>query len=139
DIKTAQGRFNFNVEGQRTIRVLDVSFTPKTISRQLTQSQGWTFQSQPFTPMFIVEVGDTEGRLKFEELDHRFKHVFFATSSDIQLGWLIDLRNKRIWIYKRNQQGNIFHREHTWEDINGGDVLPRFILKVSKIEDTISQ
>ncbi|CAG8731883.1 1971_t:CDS:1, partial [Dentiscutata heterogama] len=138
DIKTAQGGFNFNVEGQRTIRAPDVSFTPKTISRQLTQSQGWT-QGQPFTPTFVVEVGDTEGRSKFEELDHRFKHVFFATGSDVQLGWLIDPRNKRIWVYKRNQQGNVFRREHTWGDINGGDVLPRFILKVYKIEDAISQ
>lgn len=70
DIKTAQGRFDFGVGGQRTIRAADISFTPKAVSRQLTELQRWNFQGGPFTPTFVVEVGDTESSTStFGELD----------------------------------------------------------------------
>ncbi|CAG8667392.1 8250_t:CDS:2 [Ambispora gerdemannii] len=44
DVKTAQGEFNFSNEGQRMIKAPDVSFTPKVVSRQLTELQRWAFQ-----------------------------------------------------------------------------------------------
>jgi len=139
DIKTAQGGFNFNVGGQRTIRAPDVSFTPKAVSRQLTELQRWTFQGRPFTPTFVVEVGDTAIRSTFEELDDKFKREYFAVGTSVQLGWLVDPKNRRIWVYKRNQHGNVFRHEHVWKDVSGDDVLPRFILKLWKIEEAISQ
>ncbi|CAG8438676.1 14055_t:CDS:2 [Acaulospora colombiana] len=140
DIKTSQGGFNFSVGGQRTIRAPDVSFTPKAVSRQLTELQRWTFQGQPFTPTFVVEVGDTQSSTSaFRELDDKFKREYFAVGTSVQLGWLIDPKNRRIWVYKRNQHGNVYRRERVWEDLEGGDVLPRFTLEVRMIEEAISQ
>ncbi|CAG8629427.1 9183_t:CDS:2, partial [Paraglomus occultum] len=140
DVKTAQGGFDFSVGGQRTIRAPDVSFTPKAISRQLTELQRWTFQGQPFTPTFVVEVGDSQSSTSaFRELDDKFKREYFAVGTSVQLGWLIDPKNRRIWVYKRNKHGNVYHRERVWEDVEGGDVLPRFTLKMLMIEEAISQ
>ena len=42
-------------------------------------------------------------------------------------------------MYKRNQHGNVFCREHAWEDVEGGNILPGFILEVWKVEEAISQ
>ncbi|CAG8622675.1 1306_t:CDS:2, partial [Acaulospora morrowiae] len=104
-ITTSQGGFNFSVEGRRTIGAPDVSFIPKSVFRQLTELQRWTFQ----------------------------------VGTSVQLGWLIDPINRRIWVYKRNQHGNVYRRERVWEDVEGGDVLPRFTLEVRMIEEAISQ
>ncbi|RHZ76449.1 hypothetical protein Glove_197g71 [Diversispora epigaea] len=139
DIKTAQGGFDFYIGDQRTIRAPDVSFTPKTVSRQLTQLQRWTFRGEPFTPLFIIEVADTKSKSKFENLDHRFKYTFFAVGTNVQLGLLIDPKNDRIWIYKRNRNGMVFRRAYAWGNIDCGDILPGFILDVEMIEDAISQ
>ncbi|CAG8697974.1 2125_t:CDS:2, partial [Acaulospora morrowiae] len=136
DIKASQGGFNFNVGGHRAP---DVSFTPKSVSRQLTELQRWTFQGQSFTPTFVVEVGDTESRSTFEELDGKFKRGYFALGTSVQLGWLIDPRNSKIWVYKRSQHGNVFRREHAWGDVEGGDILPGFTLNVLMIGEVISQ
>ncbi|CAG8490608.1 6201_t:CDS:2 [Paraglomus brasilianum] len=140
DIKTAQGGFDFSVGGQRTIRAPDVSFTPKAVSSQLTELQRWSFQGRPFTPTFVVEVGDTESSTStFGKLDDKFKREYFAVGTSVQLGWLIDPKNSRIWVYKRNQHGNVFRHEHAWDDVNGGNILLGFKLKVWKIEEAISQ
>ncbi|CAG8724172.1 1822_t:CDS:2 [Acaulospora morrowiae] len=140
DVKTSQGGFNFNVGGQRMIRAPDISFTPKAVSRQLTELQRWTFQGQPFTPTFVVEVGDTQSSTSaFGELDDKFKREYFAVGTSVQLGWLIDPKNKRIWVYKRNQHGNVYRREHVWNDVKGDNVLPWFTLEVQMIEEAISK
>ncbi|CAG8560609.1 16563_t:CDS:2 [Acaulospora morrowiae] len=80
--------------GQKTIRAPDISFISKS--------------GQPFTPMFIVEVGNITIISMFKELDNRFKHKYFADRTSVQLNWL-----------------------YAWEDVEGGDVLPMFILKES--------
>ncbi|CAG8441416.1 16200_t:CDS:2, partial [Acaulospora colombiana] len=40
---------------------------------------------RPFTPTFVVEVGDTESRSTFEELDGKFKREYFAVGTSVQL------------------------------------------------------
>ncbi|CAG8517822.1 6911_t:CDS:2 [Dentiscutata erythropus] len=116
DIKTSQGGFDFNVGGRRTIRAPDVSFTPKNISCNLTHSQRWGFQGQPFTPTLVVEVSDTEKRSKFEELDHKFMHDYFAPGTAVTLGWLIDPKQKKICVYKRDR--DVIRHEHPWEKLD---------------------
>ena len=74
-------------------------------------------------------------RLEIPKVVHRrsggkFKREYFAVGTSVQLGWLIDPKNSRIWVYKRNQHGNVFRREHAWEDVEGGNILPGFILEV---------
>jgi Uma2 family endonuclease len=59
-VTSSQGGFNFNVEGQRTIQVPDVAFTPRQTDRNLSALQNWTFQGQPFTPIFVIEVDHIE-------------------------------------------------------------------------------
>ncbi|RHZ84164.1 hypothetical protein Glove_85g17 [Diversispora epigaea] len=130
-----------------------------SISCQLTQLQRWTFRGQPFTPTFVVEVADTKIKSKFKELDHKFKNVFLAVGTNVQLGLLIDSKNNKIWIYKRNRYGNAFRHERTWGSIDGGDTLPAtsqmeknrmefpiyefsqigFTLDIEMIENAISQ
>ncbi|CAG8472842.1 1408_t:CDS:2 [Acaulospora morrowiae] len=138
-ITTSQGGFDFSVGGRKSIRSPDVSFTPDAVSSQLIELQRWTFQGRPFTPTLVIEVGDTKSRSVFEESDYKFKRVYFTVGTSVQLGWLIDPKNRKIWVYKRNQHGNVFRREHAWEDLEGGNILPEFTLKVWKIEQAISQ
>ncbi|CAG8564999.1 3460_t:CDS:2 [Acaulospora morrowiae] len=88
DVKTSQGGFNFSVEGRKTINVPDISFTPKS-------------------------VGDIAIRSTFEELDDKFKREYFADGTSVQLGWLVDPKNRRIW----ESTWNIFRRERAWEDV----------------------
>nr|CAG8439682.1 13213_t:CDS:2 [Entrophospora candida] len=137
---TSQGGFDFNISGQQAIRAPDVAFTPKNIYCLLNHQQQWTFKGQPFTPTCVVEVAVTqEGYQKFNDLDQKFREVYFATGSSVELGWLVDPQNKQIYIYRRRANRVVYRTSHGWDNVNGGDVLPGFTLEVEKIDDAISQ
>ncbi|CAG8627466.1 10212_t:CDS:2 [Diversispora eburnea] len=145
-VTSSQGGFNFHVRGGRMIRAPDVSFTSKNVYRHLTQQQLWTFKGEPFTPMVVIEVSDTikdsdtnKKKKAFDDLDEKFKFEYFSVGTSVQLGWLIDPKNKGIWIYKLNKEGKVFRRKHVWGSINGGDLLPGFTLDIDLIEKVISQ
>lgn len=139
-VTTSQGGFNFCISGQRTIRAPDISFISKNIYRSLDCQQQWTFKGQPFTPIFVVEVAIVrEGYQEFNDLDQKFREIYFATSSSVDLGWLVDPMNKQIYIYRRRVSGVVYRTSHGWNNVNGGSILPEFTLKVQKIDDTISQ
>ncbi|CAG8743549.1 3122_t:CDS:2, partial [Gigaspora rosea] len=125
--------------GRRTIRAPDVSFTSKDVYCHLTQQQLWTFKGEPFTPMIVIEVSDTTKKKVFDDLDEKFKIEYFAMGTSVQMGLLIDPKNEKMWIYKRNEKGEVFRRERTWKDVDGGDILPGFTLDVEMIKDIISQ
>ncbi|CAG8802350.1 10004_t:CDS:2, partial [Dentiscutata erythropus] len=137
-ITSSQGGFNFHVRGRRTIRAPDVSFTLKNVYHHLTQQQLWTFKGEPFTPTVAIEVSDTikdsdtKKKKVFDDLDEKFKSEYFAVGTS---GLLIDPKNERMWIYKRNEKGKAF----VPGDIDGGDILPGFTLDVEMIKDIISQ
>ncbi|CAG8754645.1 2726_t:CDS:1, partial [Funneliformis mosseae] len=66
-VTTSQGGFKFGTEESedeittqagKKIRAPDVAFTPKDTHRNLNEQQLWTFKGEPFTPIFVVEVGD---------------------------------------------------------------------------------
>ncbi|CAJ0636832.1 9230_t:CDS:2 [Entrophospora sp. SA101] len=121
-ITTSQGGFDFKISGQRAIRTPDVAFIPKNIYRSLNHQQQWTFMGQPFTPTCVVEVAVTqEGYQEFNDLDQKFREVYFATGSSVELGWVV------------------YRTSHGWNNVNGGNVLPGFTLEVEKIDDAISQ
>ncbi|CAG8713665.1 40352_t:CDS:2 [Gigaspora margarita] len=113
-VTSSQGGFNFHVGGRRTIH-------------------------ETFTPMVVIEVSDTIKKKVFDDLDEKFKIEYFAMGTSVQMGLLIDPQKKRMWIYKRNEKGEVFRCERTWGDIDGGDILPGFTLDVEMIEDIISQ
>lgn len=75
------------------------------------------------------QYGVGKGSTLHEELDTKFKIDYFTEGSAVQLGWLIDPINKRIYVYSKGMEGI----EHGWNDISGDDILPNFTLKVSKI------
>ncbi|CAG8841056.1 21027_t:CDS:1, partial [Racocetra persica] len=139
-ITTSQGGFVFGISGQRTIRAPDVAFIPKNIYRSLDHQQQWTFKGQSFTPTFIAEVAVVrEGYQEFNDLDKKFSEIYFATDSSVCLGWLVDPKNKQIYIYRRRVTGVVYRTSHGWNNVNGGSILPGFTLKVQQIDDTISQ
>ncbi|CAG8512712.1 12123_t:CDS:2 [Funneliformis caledonium] len=117
DVTSSQGGFNFDVRRQRTIRVPDISFTPKQTDRSLNTLQNWTFQGQPFTPIFVIEVSFIESNSTLQVFDDRFRNELFALGTSVELGFLrkIDIR------------------------INGREILLGFELNVRMIEKAISQ
>ncbi|RGB31624.1 hypothetical protein C1646_744316 [Rhizophagus diaphanus] len=126
-VTSSQGGFNFNVGGQRTIRAPDVSFTPKLTDRNLNGLQNWTFQGQPFTPIFVVE--GTSVELRFL--------VSIGQDENNQL-----VKNIHSWRWYENSD-TVRYYEHGWRDmnttVNGQEILPGFILDVEMIEEAISQ
>ncbi|RIB16092.1 hypothetical protein C2G38_2190893 [Gigaspora rosea] len=50
-------RFNFDIGGGKMIRAPDVAYTSKEIHRSLNKKQIWSFRGEPFTPVFVVEIG----------------------------------------------------------------------------------
>ncbi|CAG8628962.1 22380_t:CDS:2 [Gigaspora rosea] len=85
-ITSSQERFNFDIGGGKMIRAPDVAYTSKEIHRSLNKKQIWSFRGEPFTPVFVVEIGYISSRSKFEELDRKFKDIYFANGTSVQLG-----------------------------------------------------
>ncbi|CAG8732665.1 12077_t:CDS:2, partial [Racocetra fulgida] len=59
-----------------------------TVATIVGQLDRWNIQTRQNGDIKTAQGGfnfNVEGRSKFEELDHRFKHVFFATGSGVQL------------------------------------------------------
>ncbi|RUS24255.1 hypothetical protein BC938DRAFT_473880, partial [Jimgerdemannia flammicorona] len=85
----------------------------------------------------VVEVEDLSADSKFTELKDKFKNDYFPAG--IQLGWLVDPVNRNIYILKKDTNGVVRCLNKGWRDVDGGDVLPGFVLKVWKIDQAISQ
>ncbi|CAG8470948.1 3079_t:CDS:2, partial [Racocetra persica] len=77
-VTSSQGRFDFDVGCGRMIRAPDIAYTPKEIYRSLNENQNWSFRGEPFTPVFVVEIGNISSYSKFEKLDRKFKDIYFA-------------------------------------------------------------
>ncbi|KAL1920698.1 uncharacterized protein VTP21DRAFT_1075 [Calcarisporiella thermophila] len=136
-VTSSQGGFNFAVLGGREIKAPDIAFTPKETFRALDQQQLRTFQGQPFHPTFVVEVEDVSRPSKLAELTEKFKGSYFPAG--VELGWLIDPDNKKIYVFKKTRNGSVRRYSHEWKNVSGGNVLPRFVLKIRLVEDVISQ
>ncbi|KAL4111414.1 hypothetical protein PRIC1_003094 [Phytophthora ramorum] len=76
-----------------TLRVPDVAYVPRDDARQLTEAQRWTRGGEPFAPTFVMEIDTLTGpHSKLGALDHKMRHEYFPHG--VQLGWLIDPKNK---------------------------------------------
>jgi len=139
-VTASQGGFNFDTGRGQTIRAPDVAFTPNRICCALSEEQCWTFQGQPFTPSFVVEVENVAGGrgAKFDNLDNKFRSVYFGYNTSVQLGWLVDPQNRDIWVYRRRNRSTAGRRKLEWNDVDGGTVLPGFTLDVEAIDKTTS-
>ncbi|KAL1922243.1 uncharacterized protein VTP21DRAFT_9782 [Calcarisporiella thermophila] len=136
-ITASQGGFNLTTAGGRTIRAPDIAFIPKETYRALTQEQLLSFQGQPFSPTFVVEVEDLTLESKLSVLTKKFKDEYFPAG--IELGWLIDPVNKSIYTFKRTVSGSVRRHNHGWRDVTGRDVLPEFILDIMVMDNILSQ
>ncbi|PKC57587.1 hypothetical protein RhiirA1_472272 [Rhizophagus irregularis] len=95
---------------------------------------GWSFEGQPFNPIFIVEVANLKNSEVEKEIDNRIKKDYFAHGTSVKLGWLIDPINRIIWVYKRNKRDSPYRYQRKWEDLDAGDVLPDFTLQLESLE-----
>ncbi|RIA96686.1 putative restriction endonuclease-domain-containing protein [Glomus cerebriforme] len=138
-VTTSQGGFNFSNSNKQKIRAPDIAFTPMETCLSLDDNQLWSFKGQPFTPNFVVEVANLENNALEKIIDTKIKKDYFAMNTSVKLGWLIDPKNCVIWVYKRNKHNQPYRYKHKWEDLDGGDILPRFTLKLTRIENIVSQ
>ncbi len=79
----------------------------------------------PIAPDFVIELRSATDRLttlqaKMEEY----------RENDVRLGWLIDPQNKTVEIYRPGQVVEVLQVP---QQIDGGDVLPGFVLNVENI------
>ena len=83
-----------------TLRVPDVAYVPRIDARQLTEAQRWTHRGEPFAPTFVVEINTLTGsHSKLDALDDKMRREYFPHG--VQLGWLIDPKNKIMYEFKR--------------------------------------
>ncbi|RHZ76769.1 hypothetical protein Glove_193g40 [Diversispora epigaea] len=54
------------------------------------------------------------------KLSNKFRKVYFKTGSSVGFRWLVNRRNKKIYIYRRRIDG--------WNNVNGESVLPGFAI-----------
>ncbi|ETI32881.1 hypothetical protein F443_20383 [Phytophthora nicotianae P1569] len=137
-VTNAQGEY---VLDDTTLRVPDVAYVPRDDARQLNEAQGWTRGGEPFAPTLVVEIDTLTGpHSKLDALDHKMRIEYFPHG--VQLGWLIDPKNKIMYEYKRYAQGNRLVRRFgnsAWRDLDGGTVLPGFTLNCEDLDDVLNQ
>ncbi|MFB2893886.1 Uma2 family endonuclease [Aerosakkonemataceae cyanobacterium BLCC-F50] len=79
----------------------------------------------PLCPDFVVELRSPSDSLT--ELREKMQEYI---ENDAKLGWLIDRKNKRVEIYRPNQEVEILENPAT---LSGEDVLPGFVLNLNPI------
>ncbi|KAE9354132.1 hypothetical protein PR003_g3518 [Phytophthora rubi] len=124
-----------------TLRVPDVVYVPRDEARQLTEAQRWTRNEEPFAPTFVVEIDTLTGPdSKLDALDQKMRLEYFPHG--VQLGWLIDPKNKIMYEYKRYARGDrLVWRvgNSAWRRLDGGTVLPGFTLSCEALDGVLDQ
>ena len=89
----------------------------------LTEEQQEKFP--PICPDFVIELRSPSDRLA--SLQAKMQEYL---DGGLRLGWLIDPKNKQVEIYRQGQDVEVLHSPTT---LSGEDVLPGFVLGLSKI------
>ena len=89
----------------------------------LTEEEQDTFP--PICPDFVIELRSPSDRLA--PLQAKMQEYL---DGGLGLGWLIDPKNKQVEIYRQGQVMEVLQSPTT---LSGEDVLPRFVLDLSKI------
>lgn len=82
----------------------------------------------PLCPDFVVEL-----RSKSDNLEPLRKKMREYIENKAQLGWLIDRKNRKVEIYRQNQEVEVLDNPVT---LSGEDVLPGFSLDLTKVWNT---
>ncbi|MGK7920917.1 MAG: Uma2 family endonuclease [Trichodesmium sp.] len=81
----------------------------------------------PLCPDFVVEL-----RSKNDTISELQKKMKEYQENGARLGWLIDSKNRKVEIYRQNQEVEILENP---DSLSGEDVLPGFILDLTEVWD----
>jgi Uma2 family endonuclease len=104
-----------------TLRAPDVHF----VSRERIAKVGVPVKFADFPPDLAVEVLSPEDRAS--EVQQKTEEYL---SAGVLLLWIVDPVNQRVTVYRSLQNVKVLTPE---EELDGGDVLPGFRLKISEI------
>jgi len=96
------------------------------LERWNTLSQEQQDKFAPICPDFVVELRSASGNLK--PLQEKMQE--YMREPGVQLGWLIDRKNRRVYIYRPGLSEECLENPAT---VSGDPVLPGFVLNMSKI------
>lgn len=102
----------------------DVSWIKLERWNSLSQEQQQKFA--PICPDFVIELRSASDNLK--PLQEKMQE--YMQEPGIQLGWLIDRKNHKVYVYHPQMPVECLDNPHT---LSGEDVLPGFILNMSKV------
>ena len=105
------------------IRSPDVSWIKLERWNALTEQQKASFA--PICPDFVIELRSKSDTLK--SLQAKMQEYI---ANGALLGWLIDRQNRKVYIYRPNQEAEIL--DHP-ESVSGDRILPGFMLQMAKI------
>jgi Uma2 family endonuclease len=96
------------------------------LERWNTLSQEQQDKFAPICPDFVVELRSASDNLK--PLQEKMQE--YMREPGVQLGWLIDRKNRRVYIYRPGLPEDCLENPAT---VSGDPVLPGFVLEMSKI------
>lgn len=102
----------------------DVSWMKLERWNSLSEEQQEKFS--PICPDFVVELRSPSDNLK--PLKEKMEE--YMREPSIQLGWLIDRKNRKVYIYRPGMPEECLENPAT---VSGDSVLPGFVLDMSKI------
>jgi len=79
----------------------------------------------PLSPDFVVELRSKSDNMK--PLREKMKEYM---ENQVRLGWLIDRKNRKVEIYRQNQEVEVLDNPVT---LSGEDVLPGFVLDLTEV------
>ncbi|RGB40436.1 hypothetical protein C1646_663819 [Rhizophagus diaphanus] len=80
-VTTSQGAFNFSTTAPKKIRAPHVALRLQILTTHLMQNN-FGLHGRPFTPIFVAEVVNSTSDQILNEVDNRFKNVYFAMDLD---------------------------------------------------------
>ena len=90
--------------------------------------EGWDEKEDEFlnlVPDFVIEI-----RSKSDSLETLKAKMEEYIAHGVRLGWLIDRKNRKVYIYRPNQEPEILDNPET---VSGDPELPGFVLRMAKI------
>jgi Uma2 family endonuclease len=137
-VTTGNGVFHFDDgNAKQSCTMPDVAYSTN-LHQQLSKSL-WTYKEEPFSPLFVCEV-DTlaDAHPRLGETDAKMK-IYFEQGV-VRLAWAIDPENKIMYVYHNDAVGMppIRSQDSTWRDLDGGDILPGFVLYKKLLNRAIS-